>query len=123
MGKVASLLASFLASAAAFAPVTNPVSQTTSLNAFQGELGDQPPLGFWDPLNFCDDGDQEKFERYRYVELKHGRICMLAFLGEITTRAGIHLPGQVAFSGTRFDEIPNGWAAVGALPKEGVLQL
>jgi len=121
--KIAALLTAFAASAAAF--VTQPVVKTTStvVNAFDGELGDQPPLGFWDPLNFCEDGDPEKFARYRYVELKHGRICMLAFLGEVTTRAGIHLPGRLDYSDDTFDSIPNGWAAIGALPKEGVVQL
>jgi len=121
--KIAALLTAFAASAAAF--VTQPVVKTTTtvVNAFDGELGDQPPLGFWDPLNFCEDGDPEKFARYRYVELKHGRICMLAFLGEVTTRAGIHLPGRIDYSDDTFDSIPNGWAAVGALPKEGVVQL
>eukprot|EP00548_Thalassiothrix_antarctica_P001503 CAMPEP_0194129158 /NCGR_PEP_ID=MMETSP0152-20130528/398_1 /TAXON_ID=1049557 /ORGANISM="Thalassiothrix antarctica, Strain L6-D1" /LENGTH=200 /DNA_ID=CAMNT_0038823263 /DNA_START=30 /DNA_END=632 /DNA_ORIENTATION=+ len=121
--KIAALLTAFAASAAAF--VTQPVVKTTTtvVNAFDGELGDQPPLGFWDPLNFCEDGDPEKFARYRYVELKHGRICMLAFLGEVTTRAGIHLPGRIDYSDDTFDSIPNGWAAIGALPKEGVVQL
>jgi len=121
--KIIAILAAFAASAAAFAPVAQPVAKTTAVNAFSGELGDQPPIGFWDPLNFCEDGDEEKFARYRYVELKHGRICMLAFLGEVTTRAGIHLPGQIDYSGVTFDSIPNGWAAIGALPKEGVIQL
>mmetsp|Transcript_33054 Transcript_33054/g.37580 ORF Transcript_33054/g.37580 Transcript_33054/m.37580 type:complete len:199 (+) Transcript_33054:26-622(+) len=121
--KTAALLTAFAASVAAFSPVTQQIAKSTAVNAFSGELGDQPPIGFWDPLNFCEDGDAEKFERYRYVELKHGRICMLAFLGEVTTRAGIHLPGQVDYAGDTFDSIPNGWAAIGALPKEGVVQL
>ena len=97
-------LASLFASAAAFAPIKQPVA-STSLNAFEGELGDQAPLGYWDPLGLSEEGDFEKFERYRYVELKHGRICMLAFLGEIVTRAGIHLPGQISYSGPSFGEM------------------
>merc|ERR1719277_924781 len=99
----------------------NPV-KTSALFAFENELGAQPPLGFWDPLNLLDD-DFEKFERYRYVELKHGRIAMLAFLGEIVTRAGIRLPGKIDYAGDTFADVPNGWAAVGAIPKEGFLQL
>jgi len=96
----------------------------TSLSAagFDNELGSQAPLDFWDPLNFLE-GNEEKFDRYRYVELKHGRIAMLAFLGEVVTRAGIHLPGSIDYSGTSFDSIPNGWAAVSSIPKEGFLQL
>merc|ERR1711957_187676 len=59
----------------------------------------------------------------RYVELKHGRICQLAFLGNIITRAGYHLPGNIDSAGTAFDSIPNGWAAVGAIPEAGLLQI
>ena len=66
------IFAAAIASAAAFAPA--PVAKTTSsLNAFESELGAQPPLGFYDPLGFLDGADQERFDRLRYVELKHGR--------------------------------------------------
>lgn len=51
---------------------------------FENELGAQPPLGFWDPLYWLEDADQDRFDRLRYVEIKHGRICMLAVLGHIT---------------------------------------
>ena len=116
------ILATLAASAAAFAP--SKVAQTsTALNAFEGELGVQPPLGFFDPLGLLDDADQERFDRLRYVELKHGRICQLAFLGNIITRAGVYLPGDIDYSGTSFDSIPNGWAAVGAIPQAGLLQI
>jgi len=116
---IASVLA---ASAAAFAPVAIPKA-TTSLNAFESELGVQDPLGFFDPLNLLEDADQERFDRLRYVEIKHGRISMLAFLGNIITRAGIHLPGNIDTAGTQFDSIPNGWAAVDAIPESGLIQI
>ena len=116
------IAATLAASAAAFAP--SKVAQTsTSLNAFEGELGVQPPLGFFDPLGLLDDADQERFDRLRYVEVKHGRISMLAFLGQIVTRAGITLPGDIDTAGTSFDSIPNGWAAVSAIPQAGLLQI
>ena len=38
----------------------------------------QAPLGFWDPLGLSSDGNLYSFKRRRSVELKHGRICMLA---------------------------------------------
>ena len=41
------------ASAAAFAP-TKTVQTSSSLNAFDSELGVQPPLGFFDPLGMLD---------------------------------------------------------------------
>ena len=90
------ILATLAASAAAFAPA--PVAQTsTALNAFEGELGAQPPLGFYDPFGMLDNADQDRFDRLRYVEIKHGRIAQLAFLGQIVTRAGIHLPGNIDY--------------------------
>jgi hypothetical protein len=116
------IAATLAASAAAFAP--SKVAQTsTSLNAFESELGVQPPLGLFDPLGLLDDADQERFDRLRYVEIKHGRISQLAFLGQIVTRNGIHLPGDIDTAGTSFDSIPNGWAAVGAIPQAGLLQI
>ncbi len=119
------ILASLVASAAAFAPVQQG-ARTTSLNAFEDALGAQPPLGLFDPLGLVASGDQERFERLRYVEVKHGRICQLAFLGNIITRAGVHLPGDIDYSGTPFDSFPNGWAAVygpDAISRAGVYQI
>jgi hypothetical protein len=40
------------------------------------------PLGFWDPWGFSKEGDLAYF---RSAELKHGRICMLAFLGIVVS--------------------------------------
>jgi len=116
------LLASLIASAAAFAP--SKVAQTsTALKAFESELGAQPPLGFFDPLGLLDDADQERFDRLRYVELKHGRIAQLAFLGNIITRAGVHLPGNIDKAGTSFDSIPDGWAAIQTISGAGLTQI
>ena len=116
------IIAAVIGSAAAFAPA--PVAKTTSaINAFENELGAQAPLGFFDPLGMLDDADQERFDRLRYVELKHGRICQLAFLGQITTRAGIHLPGAIDYSGTQFSDIGEGWAGSFEVPVAGALQI
>merc|ERR1711935_165364 len=121
---IASVLA---ASAAAFAPSAQVSRSSVATNmAFESELGVQPPLGFFDPLGLLNDADQERFDRLRYVELKHGRISQLAFLGNIITRAGIHLPGDIDLSGTKFDSIGNGYAAISgpnAIPQAGLLQL
>uniref|UniRef100_A0A7S0JLE2 Fucoxanthin-chlorophyll a/c light-harvesting protein n=1 Tax=Minchinia chitonis TaxID=262233 RepID=A0A7S0JLE2_9EUKA len=91
--------------------------------AFESELGVQPPLGLFDPLGLLEDADQDRFDRLRYIEIKHGRICMLGFLGQIVTRYGVRLPGDIDFSGTSFESIPNGWAAVQAIPESGLLQM
>jgi hypothetical protein len=119
------IFASALATAAAFAPA--PVAKTsTALNVFENELGAQAPLGFWDPLGFLDNADQETFDRLRYVELKHGRVSQLAFLGQITTRAGYHLPGDIDYHGNSFASFPNGLAAINgpdAISTAGCLQI
>ena len=57
--------------------------------SFESAIGAQPPLGFFDPLGLLKDADQERFDRLRKVEIKHGRISMLAVLGHLTTTAGI----------------------------------
>ena len=53
------------------------------LRAFENELGVQEPVGFWDPVGFTADGDVAAFKRRRSVELKHGRISMMATMGAL----------------------------------------
>jgi len=118
-------LAALVGSATAFAPASTGKA-TTALNAFETELGAQAPLGFYDPLGLLDDADQDRFDRLRYVEIKHGRIAQLAFLGQITTRAGYHLPGNIDGAGDTFDSFPNGFAAIGgpdSIPGAGTGQI
>ena len=100
------IFASLVASAAAFAPATTSSSSTAMKMSFESELGAQPPLGFWDPLGMA--SSQEKFDRLRLVEIKHGRISMLAVVGYLVTYAGIRFPGA--------DDIPSGFDALGAVP-------
>lgn len=115
---------SLIASASAFAPSsTTSAHEKTSLKAFEGELGAQPPLGFFDPLGLVADGDQEKFDRLRYVELKHGRISMLAVVGYLVQEAGIRLPGNIDLEGNSFSDIRNGFAAFLDIPSGGIAQL
>ncbi|KAL3921892.1 MAG: hypothetical protein SGILL_002505 [Bacillariaceae sp.] len=116
------VLASLIASAAAFAPAKQ-ATTSTSVNAFEDALGAQPPLGFFDPLGMVEDGDQEKFDRLRYVEIKHGRICMLGVAGYLTNAAGIYLPGDIDYSGTSFSSLGYGWDASFAVPVAGALQV
>jgi len=114
-----------IGSAAAFAPAQTGKA-TTALKAFESEVGSQRPLGLFDPLGLLDGADQERFDRLRYVEVKHGRVCMLAFLGNIITRAGVHLNGNIDYHDTAFDSIGNGWAAISgpnAIPGTGLGQL
>ena len=96
---------------------------STALKAFEDELGAQPPLGFFDPLGLVADGDQEKFDRLRYVEIKHGRICMLGVVGYLVNKAGIYLPGDISFDGTKFSDLGSGWEASFNVPVAGALQV
>ena len=121
------IAASLLASAAAFAPAKVAQSSAALKAAdFEDALGVQEPLGLWDPMGLLNGADEERFERLRYVEIKHGRISMLAFLGQIVTRAGIHLPGSINYAGDSFDSFPNGVAALvgpNSIPTAGLVQL
>jgi hypothetical protein len=116
------IASALIASAAAFAPSAKTVSKT-ALNGFEGELGAQDPIGFFDPLGLLDDADQERFDRLRYVELKHGRVSMLAVLGHIVTTAGVRLPGAIDLSGTQFSDVPSGFAALEKIQFAGLIQI
>ena len=117
------ILASLVASAAAFAPAKDAARTAVATNmAFEDDFGATAPLGFFDPLNLVADGNEAKFDRLRYVEVKHGRICMLAVVGYIYTYAGARIPGDIDLSGTSFEDIPAGLAALGAIPALGLIQ-
>merc|ERR1712226_809235 len=94
------------------------------LKAFENELGVQEPVGFWDPVGFSADGDVAAFKRRRSVEIKHGRICMLATMGYITLEITGKLPGYLSPSaGLKFEDIPNGLAAISKVPAVGWAQI
>jgi len=98
------IIASLVASAAAFAPAQT-AKASTQLNgwfygkdatatAFGNDVGATAPLGFFDPMGLVADDDQEYFDHLREVEVRHGRCAMLAVTGWLTTAAGIRLPGM-----------------------------
>eukprot|EP00522_Entomoneis_paludosa_P014825 CAMPEP_0172451272 /NCGR_PEP_ID=MMETSP1065-20121228/9376_1 /TAXON_ID=265537 /ORGANISM="Amphiprora paludosa, Strain CCMP125" /LENGTH=243 /DNA_ID=CAMNT_0013203207 /DNA_START=103 /DNA_END=834 /DNA_ORIENTATION=+ len=95
------------------APST-PLSVPPTSNFFENDFGAQPPLGFFDPLGILEGANASKFNRLRYVEIKHGRISMLAVVGYLVTQAGIRLPGDI--SGIPYDAIPGGFSALDILP-------
>jgi hypothetical protein len=119
------IAASLIAGAAAFAPSKSSKSSTKLdvIPSIENALGAQPPLGFFDPLNLMEEADQERFDKLRAVELKHGRICMLAVVGYLTTMAGVRLPGNISYDGTKFADIPAGWEGSFAVPVAGALQI
>ena len=96
---------------------------STLKNRFQDALGAQPPLGFWDPLGLLKDADQERFDRLRYVETKHGRISMLAILGHLVTTAGYRWPGALTLDGLKWSDVPSGLHAFDVIPAAGAWQI
>ena len=76
------------------------------------------PLGFFDPLGFCsaEDITEGKIKFYREVELKHGRVGMLAALGFLVGEnfhplfgGDIDVPAYLAFQQTPLQTF---WPAV-----------
>lgn len=110
-------------SAAAFAPTSVVQSNTALSMAFEDALGSQPPLGFWDPLGLVSDGDQAKFDRLRYTELKHGRVAMLATVGYLIGKSGLSFPGNIALDGTKFSDVGGGFDALSTIPAGGFAQI
>ena len=111
-----------LVSAYAFAPMGRIAKSSVMKMQFEDAIGAQPPLGFWDPLKLLEDVDEERFNRLREVETKHGRISMLAILGHIVTTAGVRLPGEIAY-GIPFSSVKNGLAALDTIPLSGIAQI
>jgi len=84
--------------------------------------GVTPPLGVFDPLGLLD--DTAGFARRRAVEIKHGRIAMVAFLGMLVQELGVTFPGTIDLAGkVPFSEIGTGFTAVSNIPLLGVAQI
>ena len=56
-------------------PPFNPKAFAESMAGVSG------PLGFFDPLGYCNEATEGKIRFYREVEVKHCRVAMLAALG------------------------------------------
>mmetsp|Transcript_21303 Transcript_21303/g.67323 ORF Transcript_21303/g.67323 Transcript_21303/m.67323 type:complete len:403 (-) Transcript_21303:134-1342(-) len=92
-------------------------------NGFEGLVGDQPPLGLWDPLGFTKDGDVDKFKKRREVEIKHGRVSMFATIGYIVPEY-VKFPGYLSpSSDLKFEDVPNGLKAFSVVPVAGWAQI
>ncbi|KAJ1636855.1 hypothetical protein T492DRAFT_580633, partial [Pavlovales sp. CCMP2436] len=70
------MLAQLVTSTLAFNGMRGPVrtARVAVSMSFEDALGAQAPLGLFDPLGLLTDADEAKFDRLRFVELKHGRI-------------------------------------------------
>lgn len=93
------------------------------------QVGATAPMGFWDPLGFCNDITEDEFLKLRGIELKHGRCAMLALIGFLGqpywrfpgfegvpagTQAATTYPGSV---GLAFIFIISGFFELGLLPE------
>merc|ERR1712110_711122 len=70
------------------------------------------PLGFFDPAGFSADIHEGKLLFYREVELKHGRLCILASLGILVAEkfhplfgGNIDTPAAFAFQETPLEQL------------------
>jgi len=122
--------AMLVSSVEAFAPtmLARPVTLPTRnvlMSSADGMEGAAHETGFkvWDPLELADLGSPATLAWFRHAELKHGRVCMAAFVGWLVAVSGVHFPGLCSFSeGVSFDDISKlppleQWSAVPALGK------
>jgi len=91
------------------------VEQAVTFKA-QDMSGVSGPMGFFDPFGFTTDTPQGKVLFYREVELKHGRVAMLASLGFLVGEqfhplfgGDIDVPSYIAFQQTPLEIF---WPAV-----------
>merc|ERR1719409_794548 len=87
-------------------------------------FGGTPEGKIFDPLGLGQ--DEESLYRRRVVEIKHGRICMVAFLGMTVGPNDLIAPSHALLSTSQdlhFDDIPGGIAAIPVVPAAGWFQI
>jgi len=87
-------------------------------------FGGTPEGKIFDPLGLG--ADEASLYRRRVVEIKHGRICMVAFLGMTIGPNELVAPSHQLLSPSldlHFDDIPGGIAAIGEVPGAGWAQI
>jgi len=110
-----------------------PVAQRASVNMAVEDLvggindpifGGTPEGKIFDPLGLGQDA--ASLYRRRVVEIKHGRVCMVAFLGMTVGPNELISPTHTLLSPSldlHFDDIPGGIAAIEYVPAAGWLQI
>jgi len=129
--KAAVCLSALLGAAEAFqAPIAiRSSARAVSMSAADKLEGAAHETGFktFDPLGLADLGSEATLAWYRHAELKHGRVCMAAFVGWLVAVSGVHFPGLVSFSeGISFADLSQlspleQWAALPGLGKFQIL--
>ena len=96
------LLALALTTVTAFVPSAAPRASTTVRPAVTDMEGISAPIGFFDPLGLAKTGGPETLAWFREAEIKHGRVCMAAFVGLVVNKVGISFPFPISLDGTTF---------------------
>lgn len=119
------IVASLIASAAAFVPAKKAAKSSAVFGDARSPDGlgvDPGPLDLFDPLGLAEDTDS--FARRRAVEIKHGRVSMMAFIGMLVQELGITFPGTIDLKGEiPFSEIGTGFPALANIPTFGAVQI
>eukprot|EP00310_Coccolithus_braarudii_P015853 CAMPEP_0183349912 /NCGR_PEP_ID=MMETSP0164_2-20130417/14900_1 /TAXON_ID=221442 /ORGANISM="Coccolithus pelagicus ssp braarudi, Strain PLY182g" /LENGTH=151 /DNA_ID=CAMNT_0025521725 /DNA_START=39 /DNA_END=490 /DNA_ORIENTATION=+ len=126
---MAQIVVGFAAVASAYSPVApvRAARAAVQMSAITpGDVGTTRPLGVYDPLGLMT-RMPEKYRRWQEMEIKHGRIAMLATLHVFITGAGYKWPGYcsyLSFPPLKFEDIPSGTlASWAALPQAGWAQI
>merc|ERR1712227_362343 len=126
MGTMSLLVFSVGAAAAYNAPISPMRSARSSVSMTWEDLvggindpifGGTPEGKIFDPLGLGQ--DEASLYRRRVVEIKHGRVCMVAFLGMTVGPNELIAPTHTLLAPSldlHFDEIPGGIAAISAVP-------
>jgi len=117
---LASLLVGSAAAFSLFPTPAAPAAKAASAKpAFSVETmpGALAPVGFFDPLGFAANADENTLKRYREAEVTHGRVAMLAVIGFLVGEAveGSSFLFDAQISGpaiSHFEQIPDGWDAL-----------
>merc|ERR1719181_2312546 len=112
------LALALVAPAAAFqAPVAQKAASVVVKDSIGVDPGPIEPSGlFWE--------DKESLARRRAVEIKHGRISMMAFIGMMVQELGITFPGSMTLDGSvKFSDIGYGFDALNNIPRFGLFQI
>merc|ERR1719310_466668 len=120
---------SFNAPAAAVRPVNQRASVNMAVEDLVGGINDPifggtPEGKIFDPLGLG--ADEASLYRRRVVEIKHGRVCMMAFLGMTVGPNELIRPSDSYLSvaeNVKFSDIPGGIAAIDAVPSAGWAQI
>ena len=113
------MLAALSLSSSAFVPRAAPKMQAAADASFAKALpGATAPLGYFDPLGFCN-AEETRVRFYREVEVKHGRVAMLASLGFLVAEGfhplfggSVDVPSYLAFQQT---PLQDNWKVVMAI--------